>query len=470
MPKPKILFHPALLTLTLILTSPLFFFKLGQSSLTSFDEAWYAEIGKQLLITGTPFSLRFNSKPFVDHPPAGFWLISSTQAIFGITEFGSRAAGAIAGLLTLAVIYLFGRILFNSTVGLSSLIALASSPWFIFRARSANLDSFITLFYLTTLLLAFVSIKKPKFIGAFFVILTALLLSKTASPFTILPALVLIFWKSPVVKTPMFKISLTLSLITVFSYFLTQYLNNLNYLNRLIFVGAPKVGQASLLENINLVKTYLHLGIGAWFKPAVFALPFALFLRKKSILYLLFALFFFLFPFTLSPKTQIWHLIPTHPLLILISIGTVFYVLKTCLPASRSLFRNHQSLAAILTLTLTVTISLPQIKRNWREFVDIPRFVTDEAILSRKAAEYSYPLVIDENFVPAAVFYSNKTVSWLNAPRLQDLALPNQVTLIITHLWRLDRDQVSPNSYQILATDRDRVLLLFPQVPSSQPQ
>ena len=52
----------------LFLTLPLFFYKLGQSSLVSFDEAWYASISRNILQTGDLFNLTFNGKAYYDHP------------------------------------------------------------------------------------------------------------------------------------------------------------------------------------------------------------------------------------------------------------------------------------------------------------------------------------------------------------------------------------------------------------------
>lgn len=443
------------LAIILVSLSLLFYFKLGQSSLVSFDEAWYASISRNLLSSGDLFNLKFNDRAFVDHPPVGFWLIASTQGLFGIDEFGSRAASAFAGLLTLAIIFIFGSLLFHPAVGIASVFALASSPWFLYRARSGNLDIFLSLFYLLTLLLAWKAAKNTKYIGAFFVGLTALLLTKTASPWTIIPALIFIFWKSPVIRSKNFIISLSLSLVTILSYFLLQFINVPDYLGRLLFVGAPKIGQASLISNILLVKTYLHLGLGVWFKPAIISLPlFLLFFRKSKSLILFIALVFFLLPFTLSPKTQIWHLIPTYPLLILILFGTVYKILKLILV-------NRNSYIVFLISVLSISLSLSQIKKNWHEFVDIPAFITDEAILSRIAGKYPYPLSIDENFVPAAVFYSGKTVTWNNAPNLSDFASAYQPILVITHSWRLERDNVPPTTYQTITKDRDKTLILF---------
>ena len=40
---------------------PLFFYKLGQSSLTSYDEAWYGSIAKQIIQNGDLINLNWKS-------------------------------------------------------------------------------------------------------------------------------------------------------------------------------------------------------------------------------------------------------------------------------------------------------------------------------------------------------------------------------------------------------------------------
>jgi 4-amino-4-deoxy-L-arabinose transferase len=85
----------------LIALTPFFFFKLGQTSLYSFDEAWYAEIAKQISLSKSFMVMHFNNQVFTDHPPAGFWLIALGQQLFGVNEFGSRIMSASFGLFGL---------------------------------------------------------------------------------------------------------------------------------------------------------------------------------------------------------------------------------------------------------------------------------------------------------------------------------------------------------------------------------
>src|SRR5258708_7490783 len=86
-----------LVVVLLSLTLPLFFYKLGQSSLVSFDEAWYAAISKNILIHQDFINLTFNGMKYYDHPPLGFWFTAITFQLFGINEFWARFSQALCG-------------------------------------------------------------------------------------------------------------------------------------------------------------------------------------------------------------------------------------------------------------------------------------------------------------------------------------------------------------------------------------
>src|SRR3989344_2144571 len=109
----------------LLFLSPLFFYKLGQSSLISFDEAWYADIARNILKSGDTINLTWNGRSFNDHPPAGFWLTALSYLIFGASEFSARFSSALLGLSTLITTYFLGKKLFNRVIGFASAIALS---------------------------------------------------------------------------------------------------------------------------------------------------------------------------------------------------------------------------------------------------------------------------------------------------------------------------------------------------------
>ena len=91
--------------LLILLLLPIFFYKLGHSSLVSWDEAWYGVISKNILKTGDYLNLVYNNEPYFDHPPFGFWLQSLSINFFGPSEFAIRFPAAVLGFLTLVAVY-----------------------------------------------------------------------------------------------------------------------------------------------------------------------------------------------------------------------------------------------------------------------------------------------------------------------------------------------------------------------------
>jgi 4-amino-4-deoxy-L-arabinose transferase len=86
---------------------PFFFFNLGLSSLVSWDEAWYAEIARNIIKSGDIFNLTWNQMAYYDHPPVGFWLIAIGEILFGYSEFGVRFASAAIGFLSVVAMCFF---------------------------------------------------------------------------------------------------------------------------------------------------------------------------------------------------------------------------------------------------------------------------------------------------------------------------------------------------------------------------
>src|SRR3989344_3929241 len=140
--------HDLFCVIFLFLFLPIFFYNLGGYSLVDFDEAWFAEVARNILINRSPFLLTFNELPFIEHPPFGFWLMDGAFILFGVTEFSARFFSASLGFGSLFVVYFIGKELFNRTIGMIASLVLLSSVWFLFRARSANLDTVFLFLYL----------------------------------------------------------------------------------------------------------------------------------------------------------------------------------------------------------------------------------------------------------------------------------------------------------------------------------
>jgi len=99
----------------------------------------------------------------------------------------------------------------------------------------------------------------------------------------------------------------------------------------------------------------------------------------------------------------------------------------------------------------------------WYQFIDIPAFISDEAILSKEAGKYPQELIVDGEYRPAALFYSEKgkiAQAPKNETDFASLFNSEDEFLLITNKWRLENPAISPQKYRILKQDRDKVLLL----------
>lgn len=83
------------------------------------------------------------------HPPLGKVLMSWAIAVFGMTPFGWRFAGALAGVLMLPAMYLLGKMLTrNKWGGLFAMLMMAFDTMHFTQTRIATIDSFVVLFIL----------------------------------------------------------------------------------------------------------------------------------------------------------------------------------------------------------------------------------------------------------------------------------------------------------------------------------
>lgn len=459
----------------LLVLLPFFFYKLDYLSLVSWDEAWYAEIARNILKTGDLFNLRWNEMAYYDHPPVGFWLISLGEILFGYSEFGVRFASAMIGFLTLFLVYFLGKEMFNRTVGFCSAVALSSSFWFLFRARSGNLDVFLTFFFVLAIFTAVKAVNQKKWLIPFAVSFALLILTKTGIPFTIIPALILIFWGSKYKRNDYLKGVGIVSLMGGI-WLISQFLTNQSFLDRYLQIGLPGVkAETSFVDNFNLAKTYLHDGIGRWFWLGIIGLFLSLtcgiFSRQKK--WFIFPVFFvsFFTPFIFSPKGHIWHLIPLHPFMILSFFAAAYWVCEQVLKITnlnqfKIIYVSRHLVISAAIVGGALYIALGQLKAAWVQFIDQSRYISDEQILSKEAGKAEGKFFIDDDFGPTAVWYSEKQVSQIRDDDVSRLFNKQGVFtqvgkfVLITKQYRLDDQGIAKDRYKILKSDRDKILVI----------
>ncbi len=90
---------------------------LGGVHLFDWDEINFAEIAREMIVTGDYLRPQINFQPFWEKPPLFIWLQVLSMKIFGINEFAARFPNALVGSITILTVYQIGRNLLDSRFG-----------------------------------------------------------------------------------------------------------------------------------------------------------------------------------------------------------------------------------------------------------------------------------------------------------------------------------------------------------------
>src|SRR5438128_215565 len=121
------------------------FYQLGQNG---FGNLYYASAIRSMLDSWHNFFFfSFDPGGFVtlDKPPLGFWLQVASAKIFGFTPFSIFLPQALAGVLSVLLLYYLVRRHFGVVAGLLAALALAITPISVVTNRDITIDSTLAL-------------------------------------------------------------------------------------------------------------------------------------------------------------------------------------------------------------------------------------------------------------------------------------------------------------------------------------
>ncbi|MDP9069371.1 MAG: phospholipid carrier-dependent glycosyltransferase [Actinomycetota bacterium] len=111
-----------------------------------FDETYYAK-DACWYVTSAPTLCGIDVESTLVHPPLAKWLLALGIRLFGYDSFGWRISAAVAGTITVALLFLLARRLLRSTLGASLAAGLLAIDLLHFvESRIAMLDVFVPLF------------------------------------------------------------------------------------------------------------------------------------------------------------------------------------------------------------------------------------------------------------------------------------------------------------------------------------
>ena len=131
--------------------------------LRNWDEAWYAEIIRNMS-EGLGYLVPFwNGQYYFDKPPLYFWLTLPIIKLFGVGEWQVRFVSIVATILAAFLVYLIGKKLLGKSVGILSLLVFMTLGQAAVRFLHGNLDALLVCFFLLTFYFYLLSEKKSIF-------------------------------------------------------------------------------------------------------------------------------------------------------------------------------------------------------------------------------------------------------------------------------------------------------------------
>jgi 4-amino-4-deoxy-L-arabinose transferase-like glycosyltransferase len=127
-----------------VLCAVVFFYGLGWAPLIGPDEPRYAEVAREMYVTGDWITPRLGGIKWFEKPALTYWLSAAGFALFGENEFGARFGVAALATFGVLLLYYFGRREHSARFGYLSAAALATCGLWPGFARGVTFDLTLT--------------------------------------------------------------------------------------------------------------------------------------------------------------------------------------------------------------------------------------------------------------------------------------------------------------------------------------
>ena len=118
------------------------------------DEGRYAEIAREMAVSGDFVTPRLNDLKYFEKPPLQYWIGALTFRALGVTEWTARLPAALAGFLAVLVVGWTGARLAGAATGAYAALTLLGCVWHAGLSHLLTLDAVFS-FWLTLALCGF---------------------------------------------------------------------------------------------------------------------------------------------------------------------------------------------------------------------------------------------------------------------------------------------------------------------------
>ena len=404
----------SILDLVYLVPAALFFLVayLWKGSLASWDEAIYAEVAKQVVLSGDWLHLSWAGAPWVDKPPLAIWATALIYKLFGISEWTARLFSALCGVGTVILTYFIGRNLISRWAGFLAAGVLLSSLHFIRFSRFGMMDAPVTFFLTLSLYFFWLGRERNRYLIFSGLAFGLAFMTKSFAAFFILPITWLYAWwagEQDILKRSTYWVGIILAVLIALPWNLFQMLSS-----------QPGFIQESLLKHFVLRTTQVvegHAGsyyfyirtlvnkYHPWILIGIFSAPWFLFKaikdRSGEIVFLA-SWMFSVFGIVTLMKTKIpWYIFPVYPALSL----SVAYVLAKWV---NERYKTFMKVLFIVVLSLHVWYG-----RIFNQ--DYSRTIKGIApSLEQRVPKDSIVYLYNYHGQPEGIFYLNRAVSYVD--------------------------------------------------------
>jgi 4-amino-4-deoxy-L-arabinose transferase-like glycosyltransferase len=160
--QPRVRAHALRDTLLLLLALALLFgFALGNRALWEPDEGRYAEIPREMVVSGDYVTPRLNGVKYFEKPPLFYWLQAGAIQVFGISEWSLRLWPMFFAVLGCLAVYRAGRRLYDQRTGVLAATVLATNPLYYELGRTVTLDIAVSAMITVALLAFLLGMEQP---------------------------------------------------------------------------------------------------------------------------------------------------------------------------------------------------------------------------------------------------------------------------------------------------------------------
>lgn len=128
------------------------FFGFASYALENMNEGLYAEIPREMMVTGNYIVPHLNFVPYLEKPPMLYWLIVLSYHLFGVSAFGARLVPVVSGAVVCLSLFYFAKKIKLAREGWIAAIVLTTSVGFILISRVIIFDMTLTAFFTLSLL------------------------------------------------------------------------------------------------------------------------------------------------------------------------------------------------------------------------------------------------------------------------------------------------------------------------------